>query len=592
MTLNDIKIEGIDYNQLTGINIIETAHSHGICELSFILPWDFDAEKIFQWNKKKITVKAKKDIIFCGIISHCKVTENVGEKILLLKVLSLSCQMESARKSKTYQSPDKKLSDVVKDVIGTYESAEADFWKDDKISEIIYRDNLTDWEFLKEIAERHGQVLFVNSKTDRLSLSVGFKAFDKFDEDISMELLSRGVPLDFYRRLAQNTYEGARTCYFSETNILTSELKIGVGSEVTYENITQAVIESRIYDDGDFLRNELKLRPAEGCRAEAWDVMKHFDEFYCLTGKVLEAKENNLKIHFDCDEKQNKDEALNIPYESAANNYLYTMPDETDKVYVYIDRIRQAAMISLRSKGVEDESENRSFKSQNMAIIFDTKKFSFTAADKTEMKQEDGVSFSTDKNIIFSSKGDMIIQAAQGLVPDNQLTMAAPHFAGYAQYLAALGQPATVQFNPAGSTVGKIDSQIKNAGSKKEAVELSDLAKELDKITGRKDKKDSESSSGNSSGGSLKLDGKKSSLIQVKDSSFGMEGSNLNVKTCALIQVAYVPLAGGGTGSLSKFEGGNPGNRSDKINLEHGIEDRARIKENVEPTPDYKTISV
>ena len=50
--------------------------------------------------------------------------------------------------------------------------------------------------------------------------------------------------------------------------------------------------------------------------------------------------------------------------------------------------------------------------------------------------------------------------------------------------------------------------------------------------------------------------------------------------------------AGGGTGSLTKFEGGNPKNRSEKINIEHGSEDRSRIKEKVEPTPDDKKISV
>jgi len=118
------------------------------------------------------------------------------------------------------------------------------------------------------------------------------------------------------------------------------------------------------------------------------------------------------------------------------------------------------------------------------------------------------------------------------------------------------------------------------------------LAKELDKITGRKDKQSEAKESGSGSGGNLKLDGKKSSILQVKDSSIEMQGSNLNVKTSALIQIGYIPMAGGGTGSLTKFEGGNPKNRSEKINIEHGSEDRSRIKEKVEPTPDDKKISV
>ena len=192
--------------------------------------------------------------------------------------------------------------------------------------------------------------------------------------------------------------------------------------------------------------------------------------------------------------------------------------------------------------------------------------------------------------MIISSKGDILIQSAGAMMPDNQLTMAATHMAGYAQYLAGLGQPATVQFNPAGGTVGKLPMEIQNAGTKKEDVELSDLAKELDKITGRTSKSENKAGGGGS-GGTLKLDAKKSALIQVKDSSIEMKGSDLNVKTRALMQVGYISMPGGGTGSLSKFEGGSPKNRSDAINVEHGREDRDRTKEQVEPTPDNKTIS-
>ena len=398
--------------------------------------------------------------------------------------------------------------------------------------------------------------------------------------------------MNFFKRLEANTYEGARSAYFVETSLFTYDVKIGVGYGVNFDNKVQAVISSHVYFYENVLRNDITLRHEEGCRADAWDVVKHFDKFFYITGKVLESKDTNVKVQFDCDEKQDKNEALDIPYESPVNNYLYTMPDENDKVFVYVDHIRQAAMGSLRAKDVSDDYKDRSFKvAKNSALIFDPKKTEFNAAEKTAVTQEGNVKFSTPKDIIFSSKGDIFIQSAQGLMPDNQLTMAAAHMAGYAQYLAGLGQPATVQFNPAASTVGKVTAEITNSGSKAETVELSDLAKELDKKTGRKDKQSENKNSGGGSGGTIKLDGKKSSLIEVKDSSIEMKGSNLNVKTRALMQVGYIPMAGGGTGSLSKFEGGNPKNRSDKINAEHGKEDRSRVKEKVTKTPDTKTIS-
>ncbi len=591
MTLGDLKIEGVEYLQILNIEIVEAAHCHGICKLLVIPKDKFDVKKILSWNKTQIKIKADKDIIFCGIISSCKFENLIGGNLLSVTALSLSCQLESAKKTMSFQSAKKNFSDMLSTVEKNYKPAEIAAAKDSAVAELIYRENLTDWEFLKEIAERHGQILFTDSKSDKLRITLGFKAFKEFSpKDDSIKILRRVVPMEFYKRLEANTYEGARSAYFIETDLLTEDIKIGAGHGVKFENATQAVISAHVYTVENVLLNEIKLRHAEGCRADAFDVTKYFDKFFYITGEVLESKDTNIKVKFDCDEKQDKGAALDIPYESCASNYLYTMPDEKDKVFVYVDKIRQSAMGSLRTKNVSDAAEKRSFKTKNSALILEPKKTSFTAAEKTSLTEEDGVKIDSPKDIIISSKGDIIIQAAAGGLPDNQLIMAAPHFAGYAQYMAGLGQPATVQFNPAGAMVGKVAAQIKNAGSKKESVELSDLAKELDKLTGRKNKSES-NSGGGGSGGTLKLDAKKGAIIQVKDSSIEMKDKNLNVKTRALIQVGYIPMAGGGTGSLSKFEGGNPKNRSDKINVEKGKEDRSRVKEKVTATPDDKNIS-
>ena len=591
MTLSDLKVEGVEYKQLLDVDIRENFHQHGICTLNFIVDEKLDTKKILAWNKTQVKVKADKDIIFCGIISQCRLDERIDANYLTVTARTLSSKLESARKSATFQDAKKKFSTILSEVEKEYKPAEISCWKDETVAEIICRENLTDWEFLTELAESHGQILFTDSKSDKLRISVGFKAFKEFTADDSFQLLRQNVSMDLYKRLEANTYDGARSCYFVETEFLTDKVTIGVGHGVKYDNQSQAVISSHVYLYENVLRNEIKIRYAEGCRADAWDVVKYFDKFYYLTGKVLESKDTNVKVQFDWDEKQDKNSALDIPYESPVSNYLYTMPDVDDKVFVYVDRIRQAAMGSLRSKAVSDDAKNRSFKvSKNSALIIEPKKMEFNAAEKTLLEETDSVKFSAPKDIIFSAKGDIIIQAAQGMTADGQLTMAAGHMAGYAQYLAGLGQPATVQFNPAGSTVGKVTSQITGSGSKAEKVELSDIAKELDKLTGRKDKNSDENKSGGGGGGSIKLEGKKSSLLQVKDSSLEMKGSEVNVKTPALIQVASIPMAGGGTGSGGIGQG-KPKNRSDKVNVEKGKEDRSRSKEKVSKTPDDKSIS-
>ncbi len=588
MTLGDLKIEGITCQRVETINIFEEVHNHGTCDLTVVPDAKISDKEILSWNKKKITVRGDKKIIFCGIITQCSLINRSDEKILRLTAQSLSATMDIEKKIFTMQSPKKKISDVLKAVKKNFSSAEINVAKDKNISELIYCDNLTGWEFLKAVAEKEGQLLFTNSKTDKIKVSFGFKAFEKFSAD-KLQILRQRISMDTYKKLEANTYNGARACYFVDTDFFTDNINIGVGCGVNFENQLQAVIASRIFVNDNILCNKITVRHEEGCRARAHDVAKSFDRFFYLTGKVLESKENFVKVHFDCDDKQDKNDAQEIPFESAASNYFYTMPDEKDEVFVYVDNLRSAAMGSLRGKGVSDAADKKSLKTKDVEMHFDSEKISF-AAKKNEISEGDGVKFSA-KDIIFSSKGDILIQSSAGMLPDNQLIMAAPHMAGYAAYLATMGQPATVQFNPAGATVGKLPATIKNGGAKKESVELSEIAKELDKITGRKNKNSSAKNSGGGSGGKINFNGKKSFLAQVKDSSIGIEGKNLNVKTRALIQVGYIPMAGGGTGSLSKFEGGNPKNRSEKINVEHGSQDRSRVKEKIPPVPDNKTLS-
>lgn len=587
MKISDLKIEGIKYAAIKNITISEKIHSHGVCNLTLLVDEKFAEKEILNWHKQKVTVKADKNIIFCGIITHCSFENNLKNKFLNVTLLSMSAMTDIEKKIFTMQSPKKKISDVLKKIEKDFKPAEINVVQDKAVENIIFCDNLTAWEFLKNFAESQGQILFVDSKTDKIKINFGFKAFKEITEK-NLILSSQSVDMDFYKKLEENTYSGARSAYFFDTNLSTDNILLGVGYGVKYDNQVQAVIESRIFLRDTNLFNEIKIRHKEGCRADCASVIKNFDRFFYLTGKVLESKDTNVKIHFDCDEKQDKGEAAEIPFESAMSNYFYTMPDEKEKVFVYVDNFFKSAMGTIRVKNVSDAAEKKSLKTKNVSLNFDKKNFLFETG-KQKLTEGEKIEISA-KDINFSAKGDILIQSSAGMLPDNQLIMATPHFVGYGLYTGMMGQPATVQFNPAGSTVGKLPAQIKNSSAKKESVELSDIAKELDKLSGRKNKNSSEKSSGGGSGGSIKISGKKSFFAGVKDSSIEAKGSNLNVKTRALIQVGYIPMAGGGTGS-GGAKGGNPKNRSDKINVEHGSQDRKRSKEKISPTPDIKNIS-
>ena len=216
VALGDLKIEGVTHKQLIDIEIFENVGRHGICQIFLQVDENFDAKTILSWNKTKVKVKADKDIIFCGIICQCRLENRIDANYLNITALSLSCKLESARKSMTFQDDKKKFSDILSTVEKDNKPAEISCRKDEVVVEMIYRENLTDWEFFTELVESHGQILFTDSKTDKLRVSVGFKAFKEISPDDSMKILSRNSPINFYKRQPhqKNCRQRARRNFF------------------------------------------------------------------------------------------------------------------------------------------------------------------------------------------------------------------------------------------------------------------------------------------------------------------------------------------------------------------------------------------
>ena len=158
MTLSEIKIEGVQYKQLIDIEIEENFHKHGTCKIVLIADEKLDAKIILNWNKTQIKVKADKEIIFCGIISQCRLEKSIDAHYLYIIAKTLSLKLESARKSATFQDAKKKFSTILSEIEKEYKPAEISCAKDDTVAEIVCRENLTDWEFLKELAESQGQI--------------------------------------------------------------------------------------------------------------------------------------------------------------------------------------------------------------------------------------------------------------------------------------------------------------------------------------------------------------------------------------------------------------------------------------------------
>ena len=566
ISLWEVKIEGVAYSRLLNFRAIETAGEHGRLFLELLLEKELSQEEILALGQKTIKVKTPEGaIIFCGVPCRAAQKARQGEICLELHLASLSVLMDREARSRTFQGASKTWKKVLDTVKETAKDAEikADN-ESETIKTMLYQDKQTDWAFLHRLAESYGRRIFADSKSEGAKVSLGVLPFKAKKDPLILWEEGRTVNILEANRVLKNTDSKARTAYFTETTVATGDLLVGVGYGFSYGGKEQVVVQSRIITEGSNLLNYLTLCPKEGVRPAAFDELSLARQPKYLTGKVLEAKgkngkENNvIKVQFDCDQKQDKNDAYYIPYANVVNNYMYSMPDEGDRVSVYFEENGTLMAIgSLRpteeaKKKLDDASpEKKGFCYGEQSIEMTDKALSLTVGKKSAsalLKGNDkGITLTAKKNVLFKSSGDLKFQSNTG-------------------------------------------ASLKSGGAKEEKAALSDLVKALDKKTGYKaseEKKNNDSSGG--SGGKFTVKAGSTLLLKVGDSA--VEVSKGTIKTRKLTTTGLIPGIGVGPGTPAKIGPGTVINRSSTINAEHGAKDRARSNEGGGATGDRKRIS-
>ena len=618
LVLRDIKVEAFAYRRILDLIIEERAGFHGICRLEAAIPQALKPSEVLALGQgRKITLKTPQGgIVFCGMIVRAVQEEREGTCFLRVAAQTLSAKLDRQKKCRTFQSPEKTLKQVLSEVASKSGCKKPDITggasAGEKIPQMLYQDFQTDWEFLHRLAESSGKLLFADGKTDVLRVGVGVIPFKGDKAQPILWERGRRIPAGHCERIQKNTLEKARTAYFIETDVASNDLRLGAGYSLSYDGKEQIVTRSRIVTEGSTLVNFLTLLPKEGCRAAAWEELRETNRGKYLSGKVLEAmgadkekkgQDNCVKVHFDCDKSQNKKEARWIPYDNVVNNYVYSMPDEGDRVSVYFEENGTLLAIgSLRGTDSAAQSrlqdckpENKSFLSEDQLLEFQPKELSLVAGKKGKdalLKETDekGIFLQAKKNVLMESSGDLVLQAASGSTMSNQVKLAVPHGVAYGIYTATMGTPSSTMLNPMGGMLGESPSSLKSGGAASEKPQLSDLAKELDKKAEKgNDAKQTSSSGGASGSGKMTIKAGKTLLLKVGDSS--IEVSKRNIKTRALFTVGYMPGVGMGNGSPSVIAPGRVNNRSASIQAEHGAKDRPRLKEGGRGTNDNKRIS-
>ena len=454
--IGSLKVEfALEYRYIKNLVIVDQANNHGLMKIRLVAKGLIKTEQTLRLEDAPIKVTDKDgDIIFFGTAVQINLENEADYSEIIITAKTLSEQTDRKKRYRTFQDTTKTISQVLEQVLAPY-GIKGAVKEDFVIEAMLYQNGETDWEFLKRVANLYGQYIFADSKTDVMRIAIGTYPFarKKLDNESRQKHIFKDI--DKYVKVHYNVNSEAMPYEYEKIFRISYDLTIGANYLIEYEGDREKIsYKSRIVSyNGAEVINHLTLDNKEGCKPDSSQTIGKKDTGDFIKGKVIAVQGTQIKVHFDCDDTQDTNTAMWLPYENVMNNYIYSMPDIGDSVFVYFENNGKAiALGSQRTDGGQNSDyqtpENKSLTSTDKMLRFTPNTAELVAgrgaSDSSSgnyariiMNDSSGISIESTQNIKITAENTLIMQASDEKV--KQTTFAAfkaRHQEGEEEYIA------------------------------------------------------------------------------------------------------------------------------------------------------------
>lgn len=436
-TFQNLRVYPFELERIIEIEIAQNVSQHSKLILKATIKEEFKDHYVAMTEfDTTIIVKAEgfgadSPILFQGITTRIDVDVLQGVYHLYVEAASFTYQLGLAKRSRSFQDKEMPLSEIVKNVISTFEDAEVHFRIDanQKLYQFLVQYQQSDWDFLVLLASiRHtGIIADPTSPAPKLFFGIpqNTPAVKMLEINYTIEKVVGENSADF-------RWDGMR--YFTSYRVK-SKMLLRLGQQVLFKGETLYVksIVSKI--EKGVLIHEYCLTEMSGL----YQVRIYNDNLIgaSIEAKVLDVKREKLKLHLAFDNFP--DEAKNCwfeyasMYNSGVTSGVYMMPEIGDHVRLYFPGKHETECfvinsinrpISLPEK--RDESEYglerdrwknhivKSIKANGKEIILAPDRIIMQAADVSiTWHDEEGVIITTKNNIKIRANEAIDISAAE-----------------------------------------------------------------------------------------------------------------------------------------------------------------------------------
>lgn len=286
------------------------------------------------------------EVLFSGVLEGAELEEEGGQTLLSLRAVSCTWKMDVERKSRSFQNVSMTYRDVAESIAGTYDADMTWDIPDKKLEYPLIQYGETDYCFLRRILSHLRKDITVLDSQSGIHFCAGLR------ED------SSGGSVDL------SQYEHALVLFHDHTKARqsASQKQMGyeisdmdyarVGDIVTIQGRTYYVMEATVKFKQQILSCTCRVFPIQCFEKERI----HADTLRgrVITGRVLETKQETLRLHLSIDKEQTVEKAYDFLWSPVSGNLLYCMPEKGSRVALYFgenEGNHAAVIYTIRENG-------------------------------------------------------------------------------------------------------------------------------------------------------------------------------------------------------------------------------------------------
>jgi len=422
MTLQSIKMRGsYPVDSIIDFHLEAKVNQHAFVRYKGIISEKFALAAIERQTQGAVvieSVSAEIDTIFKGYPSQVKVTEKNGLFYLEVLCVSYTYFLDIKGNSRTFQDTDETYAEILETVYDCADNASIITTAGTKksITAPIFQYEETDWQFTLRMAGRVGTVAVPNIKVDFPQVCYGVPKRRSNPQDLL------GVVYEVGRNSCRCL--NRKEWYLDATHddfyyyTIKDVGQYDLGDTVVIDGKPLVVMEKKMRLEDGLIKSDYIFGRERGFAAP----FIHNGDLHGLSliGTVLDTTTEQIKLHFDIDDEQDKETAYWFPYVPQQGNVMYCMPQTgTKAVLKFRGECDDSGVIihTYRTNGAECEEmsdyNKRYFTTEfgkRLAMLPDTL-FCTGGSNLAELDDKKGASFETGKKVRIHANKNIRIRS-------------------------------------------------------------------------------------------------------------------------------------------------------------------------------------